>query len=61
MRLVRIIERLLAAIPVVVGVLIIVFFFMRLLPGDPARMMAGPDADAATIEMLRAQLGLARG
>ena len=34
------------------------FAFVHLLPGDPARMMAGEDADAATIEMLRAQLGL---
>jgi len=59
MRLVRIIERLLAAIPVVVGVLIIVFFFMRLLPGDPVEIMLG-DSAASKMEMesLRSELHL---
>lgn len=59
MRLVRIIERLLAAIPVVVGVLIIVFFFMRLLPGDPVEIMLG-DSAASKMEMdsLRRELNL---
>ena len=59
MRLVRIIERLLGAIPVVLGVLIIVFFFMRLLPGDPVEIMLG-DTSASKMEMdsLRAELHL---
>jgi peptide/nickel transport system permease protein len=59
MRLVRIIERLLAAIPVVLGVLIIVFFFMRLLPGDPVEIMLG-DSAASKMEMesLRSELHL---
>jgi len=59
MRLVRIIERLLAAIPVVLGVLVIVFFFMRLLPGDPVEIMLG-DSAASRMEMdsLRKELNL---
>lgn len=59
MRLVRIVERLLAAIPVVLGVLIIVFFFMRLLPGDPVEIMLG-DSAASQSEMdsLRKELHL---
>ena len=59
MRLVRIIERLLASIPVVLGVLIIVFFFMRLLPGDPVEIMLG-DSAASMMEMesLRSELHL---
>jgi glutathione transport system permease protein len=53
-------KRCVAIVPVLVVVSILACGFVRLLPGDPARMMAGPDADTATIEMLRAQLGLDR-
>ncbi len=52
------IKRLLNIIPVLLVVSILAFAFVHLLPGDPARMMAGEDADPATIEMLRDQLGL---
>jgi peptide/nickel transport system permease protein len=59
MRLVRIIERVLAAIPVLLGVMVIVFFFMRLLPGDPVEIMLG-DTAASKMEMdtLRSELHL---
>jgi len=53
-------KRCIAIIPVLVVVSILAFAFVHLLPGDPARMMAGEDADEATIEMLRDQLGLNR-
>ena len=53
-------KRLLAIIPVLVVVSILACGFVRLLPGDPARMMAGQDADAETIERLRRDLGLDR-
>ena len=53
-------KRCVAIVPVLVVVSVLACGFVRLLPGDPARMMAGPDADTATIEMLRAQLGLDR-
>lgn len=43
-----------------VVVSILAFAFVHLLPGDPARMMAGDDADQATIEMLRKELGMDR-
>jgi glutathione transport system permease protein len=52
------IKRCLAIIPVLFVVSVLAFAFVHLLPGDPARMMAGSDADPATIEMLRGQLGL---
>ncbi len=39
---------------------VLAFAFVHLLPGDPARMMAGEDADEATVAMLRSQLGLDR-
>ncbi|HSO19604.1 MAG TPA: ABC transporter permease subunit [Desulfosarcina sp.] len=54
------VKRLIAIIPVLLVVSILAFAFVHLLPGDPARMMAGQDADTATIEMLRHQLGLDR-
>ena len=53
-------KRLLAIIPVLVVVSILACGFVHLLPGDPARMMAGQDADAETIERLRRDLGLDR-
>jgi peptide/nickel transport system permease protein len=41
MRWVKIIERILATIPVMLGVVIMVFAFMRLTPGDPVDLMMG--------------------
>ncbi len=52
------IKRCFSILPVLLVVSILAFAFVHLLPGDPARMMAGDDADAATIEMLRDELGL---
>ena len=45
-------------IPTLLLVSIIVFLFVHMLPGDPARMVAGPDADLATINLIRKDLGL---
>jgi glutathione transport system permease protein len=53
-------KRCLSMVPVLLVVSILAFAFVHLLPGDPARMMAGQDADPATIELLRQQLGLDR-
>ena len=35
-----------------------VFFVIRIVPGDPARLMAGVSATDEQVEMLRQQLGL---
>lgn len=51
-------KRCIAMLPVLLVVSILAFAFVHLLPGDPARMMAGDDADPQTIEMLRHELGL---
>ena len=51
-------RRLLGAVPVMVAVSIFVFAFVRLLPGDPARLVAGPDATAQDVELVREELGL---
>ena len=53
-----IVRRLLLTIPVVIGVSIIVFGIIRLLPGDPARALAGVTATPEFIEQVREQYGL---
>lgn len=45
-------------VPVAVGVVLAVFFLLRLVPGDPARMILGERATPESIAALRAQLGL---
>lgn len=51
-------KRLMQTVPVVIGVTIVVFVIMQLVPGDPAVLLAGEGATEATIEALRVQLGL---
>lgn len=51
-------KRLLGLIPTLFFVSVLVFLFVHLLPGDPARLMAGPEAGPAVVEMVRKQLGL---
>ncbi len=53
-----IVQRLIAAVPTLFGVATIVFLMLRMLPGDPARMIAGVLASEADVEMIRRQLGL---
>jgi peptide/nickel transport system permease protein len=53
-----VVRRLLVAIPTLLGVATIVFSLLRLLPGDPAVIIAGPTATPETIEHIREQLGL---
>lgn len=51
-------RRILEMIPVLLVVSLLVFGFIKLLPGDPARIYAGPDAQQSTIEAARVHLGL---
>ena len=55
-----ILRRLLAAIPVIFVVLLFSFLLLRLTPGDPARIMAGPLAPDEQILAIRESLGLDR-
>jgi peptide/nickel transport system permease protein len=48
----------LGLIPVLLGITILVFFLIRLIPGDPALVMLGDKAKAEDVERLREQLGL---
>ena len=52
--------RLVQAIPVIVGIIIVSFVLTRALPGDPAAYFAGPAADADSIEQIRSSMGLDR-
>jgi peptide/nickel transport system permease protein len=52
--------RLLWAIVVLVGITIVTFALTRLIPGDPARAAAGPEASAQAVEALRTSMGLDR-
>jgi len=51
-------KRLLGLIPTLLIVAVLVFLFVHLLPGDPARLAAGQDADQSVIELVRKDLGL---
>jgi ABC-type dipeptide/oligopeptide/nickel transport system permease component len=57
---VKILERTLTAIPIMFGVAIIVFLFMRLTPGDPVDIMMGQGGavSAGEMEQLRAEFHL---
>jgi ABC-type dipeptide/oligopeptide/nickel transport system permease component len=59
MRIARVtIERLAQLIPVVVGISLVTFILVRLVPGDPARQLAGPFASQQAIDDLRVRMGL---
>ena len=51
-------KRLLGLLPTLILVAFLVFLFVHLLPGDPARLAAGPDANPETVELVRKDLGL---
>jgi peptide/nickel transport system permease protein len=55
-----ILRRLLAAIPSLIGVIIVTFIISHTLPGDPAAYFAGPSATPESIAATRADLGLDR-
>ena len=54
------VRRILLALPVLVGVSLLVFGVMRLAPGDPAAIMLGAQATREDVERLRRDLGLDR-
>jgi ABC-type dipeptide/oligopeptide/nickel transport system permease component len=52
------VQRLLLAVPVMFGVLLIGFLLMQVVPTDPAVVRAGPTATAEVVEAIRRDLGL---
>ncbi|PID58604.1 glutathione ABC transporter permease GsiC [candidate division KSB3 bacterium] len=53
-----IIRRLLLTVPVMLGVVTLVFLFIHFIPGDPVQVMLGESAASANMEELREGLGL---
>jgi peptide/nickel transport system permease protein len=50
--------RLIAAVPVLLGVSVVIFLLMKLIPGDAAQVLAGPSATRDEVELIREDLGL---
>jgi peptide/nickel transport system permease protein len=55
-----ILRRIAHMVPVLLGVMTVVFLSLRLIPGDPALALAGEKASAQQIEQMRENLGLNR-
>src|SRR5512137_1716456 len=55
-----VLRRLLYMTPILFGVSVVVFLLLHLVPGDPARLVAGPDATKEDVEIIRSSLGLNR-
>jgi peptide/nickel transport system permease protein len=53
-----VLRRLLLAVPMLIGVSIVVFFLLRLVPGDPAAAVLGVNATPALEAQVRHDLGL---
>ena len=53
-----IVKRILRIIPILVGVIIIIYFLFKLIPGDQAVLLAGPESTQEEIDNLRTELGL---
>jgi len=55
-----ILPRPLQTVPVLFGVSLLAFAIMHVVPGDPVRLIAGPDAPESVVARVRAELGLER-
>jgi peptide/nickel transport system permease protein len=55
-----ILQRLLLALIVILGVTFVVFMILQIVPGDPARVILGPYASDESVQGLRERLGLNR-
>ena len=52
------IRRILTTIPIIIGVVLVVFILTTIVPGDPARIMMGQRGDPETIKLIREEMGL---
>lgn len=53
-------RRLAQTVPVLLGVSVLAFAIMHVVPGDPVRLIAGPDAPEEVVDRIRTELGLDR-
>ena len=51
-------KRLISTIPLLLVISFVVFMFIHMIPGDPARLVAGQDATTEDVAVVREQLGL---
>ena len=51
-------RRIAGTIPVLLGIIFVIFSVLYLIPGDPALTIAGPRANQATVERIRTEMGL---
>ena len=54
------VRRLLQFIPILIGLVTVLFALLNILPGDPAHMMAGPFANPDVVETIREEMGFDR-
>lgn len=54
----NILKRILTAIPVLIGVILIIFIMLRIVPGDPVTTMLGEHVNQETIDKISRELGL---
>ncbi|MEO1102325.1 MAG: ABC transporter permease, partial [Pseudomonadota bacterium] len=54
----QIVNRLVLSVPVLIGVLILGFLLLQLVPGDPAVVFAGPAATPDVVAAIREEMGL---
>jgi ABC-type dipeptide/oligopeptide/nickel transport system permease component len=55
-----VIRRIVMTAPVLLGVSVLAFAIMHVVPGDPVRLIAGPDAPEDVVIRMRTELGLDR-
>ncbi len=53
-------RRLIQMVPIVLGLVVVVFMLIHLVPGDPVRAILGERAPQAAVDQLRSELGLDR-
>ena len=50
--------RILSLLPILIGISVVTFSLIRMIPGDPVIALLGMEADEATLQALRSQLAL---